>query len=277
MFKTYTINLDRKVEVVKSDDVVIYEKDGDIGRILLNRPQQRNALNLEVLKKLIEAFKQSEENGDSCVVFTSEGKDFTVGLDLKEAYSILKDPRRFEKFLEISESFQELTRVMAAHSGIIIAGLKGYVIGGGFEMTLLCDLRVASKDAVIMLPELSIGTMFSNASTKLLPRIVGEARAKEIFFLGERINAEKAYKLGLVNYIVEPEMLAEELNRMAKKIIEKDLFSLKIAKKLINENQDADMEAVLDRELLALITCSLSEGFKERVKAFVEKRETDSR
>lgn len=262
---------------MKSDDVVIYEKDGDIGRILLNRPQQRNALNLEVLKKLIEAFKQSEENGDSCVVFTSEGKDFTVGLDLKEAYSILKDPRRFEKFLEISESFQELTRVMAAHSGIIIAGLKGYVIGGGFEMTLLCDLRVASKDAVIMLPELSIGTMFSNASTKLLPRIVGEARAKEIFFLGERINAEKAYKLGLVNYIVEPEMLAEELNRMAKKIIEKDLFSLKIAKKLINENQDADMEAVLDRELLALITCSLSEGFKERVKAFVEKRETDSR
>lgn len=256
------------------EDVVIYRKEKAIGKIILNRPQKRNALDLKTLKKLIDAFKQSEENEDLCVVFTAEGKDFTVGADLKYGYSLVSRPDAVQESIEYMKSFQDLTRAMRNHSGIIIAGLKGYVIGGGFEMTLSCDLRVASKDAIIMMPELNLGTMFSNASTKLLPNLIGEARAKELVFLRDGIIAEEAYKIGLVNHIVEPEALTKELDRIAQKIIEKEPLSLRIAKKLINENQDTDINTALETEFSAIMICNTSEGFRERLKAFVEKRKS---
>jgi enoyl-CoA hydratase len=250
---------------------VIYKREGQIGKVILNRPQERNALDLETLKQLTDAFKQSIENEDLVVLFMAEGKDFTVGADLKYGYNLLNKPDAFKESVEYLKTIQELTRVMRKHNGVVIAGLKGFVIGGGFEITLSCDLRVASKDTVIMMPELRLGTMFSNASTKLLPNLVGEAKAKEIMLLQDRITAEEAYKLGLVNFIVDPEKLSDELERIAQKIIAKETFAIKIAKKLINENQDVDVETTLEKELTALISCSLSDGFRERLKAFIEK------
>lgn len=254
--------------------MVIYKKEETIGKIIVNRPQVRNALDLKTLKKLIEAFEQSEENKDLCVIFTAEGKDFTVGADLKYGYNLMSRPDAVQESLEYTKSWQDLTRAMRNHSGIIIAGLKGYVIGGGFEITLSCDLRVASKDTVIMMPELNLGTMFSNASTKLLPNLIGEAKAKELVLLRDRITAEEAYRIGLVNYIVEPEDLMKELDRIAKKIVEKEPLSLRFAKKLINENQDTDINTALETEFSAMMICGLSEGFGERLKAFAEKRKS---
>ena len=251
--------------------VVTYEKVGDVGKILINRPHVKNALSSEVLKKLAEAFEQSRENGDICVIFSSVGRDFSVGLDLKEIYSLMKDSKNSD-ILDFLKSFQEVTRSMLKHDGIIIGGLKGYVVGGAFEMTLSCDLRIASNDTTIILPELGIGMMFSNASTKLLPRIVGKAKAKEIFFLNTKINAEEAYKLGLVNSVVNSDSLMNELENVSQKILEKDYLALRLAKRTINANQESDIEAVLDRELLNMVICSFSERFKEEVKAFVEKR-----
>lgn len=248
---------------------VIYKKEGPIAKIILNRPQERNALDLETLKQLIDAFEQSIENEDLAVLFVAEGKDFTVGADLKYGYSLLNKPDAFKESVEYLGAIQELTKVMRRHNGIIIAGLKGFVIGGGFEITLSCDLRIASKDTTIMMPELRLGTMFSNASTKLLPNLVGEAKAKEIMFIRDRITAEEAYELGLVNLIVEPEKLLSELEKTAQEIATKEPFALKIAKKLINKNQDGDIETTLENELTALISCSLSDGFRERLKAFI--------
>jgi enoyl-CoA hydratase len=250
---------------------VIYKKEGQIGKVILNRPQERNALDLETLKQLMDAFKQSIINGDLVVLFMAEGKDFSVGADLKYAYSLLNKPEAFGESVEYLKTFQELTRVMRKHDGVIIAGLKGYVIGGGFEIALSCDLRIASKDTIIMMPELRLGTMFSNASTKILPNLVGETKAKEIMLLENRITAEEAHKLGLINYIVDPEKLPDELERIAQKILNKEAHAIKIAKKLINENQDMDIETVLEKELIALIACSLSDGFKKRLMAFIEK------
>jgi len=254
------------------EDIVLYEKEGDIGKITLNKPDQRNTLDLETLKRLIETFKTSADNEDVCVIYSANGKHFTVGADLKYGSELLTDNSRVAEAIEFLESFQNLTRAMITHPGIIIAGLHGWVIGGGFEQLLYCDLRIAANDTRIMLPELGVGLFFSNASTKLLPRIIGEGRAKQLMYLGLEISDEEALNIGLVNKVCKPEGLRRILRRNANSIIQKDHVALKWAKKLINENQDASIESVLAEELRVMILTGQSEELKKRLKKFVKDR-----
>ena len=253
------------------EDIVLYEKQGDIGKITLNKPKQRNTIDTQVLKKLIEYFKQSAENGDVCVIYAANGKHFTVGADLKFGYDLLTNKEKLAEAVEFLELWQILTRAMLAHPGIIIVGLKGWVIGGGFEQTLLCDLKIAATDTRIMLPEVGVGLFFSNASTKLLPRIVGETRAKQIMLLGNEISAEEALNIGLVNQVCKPEGLNRILKKTANMIVSRDHLSLRYTKKFINENQDLSIESVLARESIAMITTGQSEELKKRLEKFVKK------
>jgi enoyl-CoA hydratase len=252
------------------ENLVIYEKEGNLGKIILNKPDKHNSLDLLTVKKLIELFKLSAQNNDICVIFTSEGKEFTVGDDLKYSYELIKDIKKLPEAVEFIGSYQELTRVILAHPGIIIAGIHGWAIGGGFEITLCCDLRIAATDTRIMLPELGVGLFFSNGSTKLLSRIIGQGRAKELMLLGKEINAEEAFRIGLVNEVCKPEGLKRVLMRTANSILQKSLLGLKMAKKLINENYDKDIEAVLDNEQMAIITAGQDEECKRRVEIFLK-------
>jgi len=252
-------------------DVILYEKEGDIGKITLNKPEKRNAIDLEMLKNLINVFKKSVENNDVCVIYSANGKDFTVGADLKYGFKLLTDNNRMAEAVEFLGSFQDLTRAMIAHPGIIVAGLQGWVIGGGFEQLLYCDLRIAANNTRIMLPELSVGLFFSNASTKLLPRIIGEGRAKQLMLLGSEINAEEALNIGLINQVCKPEGLRRILKRTANTIIQKDHNALKWAKRLLYENQDDNFESVLAKELRAMILTGQSSDLKKRLEKFVKK------
>jgi enoyl-CoA hydratase/carnithine racemase len=254
------------------DNVVLYEKEGDIAKITLNKPEQRNTIDLLMLQSLIQAFEKSAENEDRCVIYGANGKHFTVGADLKYGFQLLTDENRMAEAVEFLESWQILTRKMVAHPGIIIAGLHGWVIGGGFEHTLACDLRIAATDTKIMLPELGVGLFFSNASTKLLPRIIGEGRAKELMILGNEIAAEKALKIGLVNQVCQPESLKRILKKLAYMITSKGSLALKYTKTFLNENQDLSIESVLARESIAMITTGKSEELKKRLEAFVKKK-----
>jgi len=250
---------------------VLYEREGVIGKITLNKPNKRNAIDFEFLKTLIECFKQSSENEDVCVIYTAKGKDFTVGADLKFGYELISDKTRLDEAVKYLESWQELTREIIAHPGIIIVGFKGFVIGGGFEHTLACDLKIAATDTRIMLPEVGVGLFFSNASTKLLPRIVGETRAKQIMLLGNEISAEEALNIGLVNQVCKPEGLNRILKKTANMIVSKGHLALQYTKKFINENQDLSIESVLARESIAMITTGQSEELKKRLEKFVKK------
>ncbi|MFX0070070.1 MAG: enoyl-CoA hydratase/isomerase family protein [Candidatus Hermodarchaeota archaeon] len=252
------------------EDIVLYEKKGDIGKITLNKPEQRNTLDLPTLQRLIELFKQSAENDDICVIYAAKGKHFTVGADLKYGYDLLTDKEKLPQAIEFLESWQNLTRAMLAHPGIIIAGLHGWVIGGGFEHLLGCDLRIAATDTKIMLPEVGVGLFFSNASTKLLPRIVGEGKAKEIMLLGQEISAEEALSVRLVNQVCKLESLNRILKKTANMIVQKDQYCLQLTKKFINENQDIDIEGVLGRESIAMITTGQADSLKQKLKKFVE-------
>jgi len=254
------------------EEIILYEKQGDIGKITLNKPEQRNTLDLVTLKELINAFKKSAENNDVCVIYAANGTHFTVGADLKYGYDLLTSRERLAEAIEFLESFQNLTRAMIAHPGVIIAGLHGWVIGGGFEQLLYCDLRIAANNTRIMLPELGVGLFFSNASTKLLPRIIGEGRAKQLMYLGTKINAEEAFNIGLINQVCKPEGLRRILRKTANSIIQKDHLALKLAKKLINENQDDTIESVLAKELRAMILTGQSEEVRKRLEKFVKEK-----
>lgn len=254
------------------DDIVLYEKAGDIGKITLNKPDQRNAIDLTFLKRLAKCFELSANNKDVCVIYTANGKHFTVGADLKYGYELLTNKERTAEAIEFLESWQILTRKMIAHPGIIIVGYHGWVIGGGFEHTLLCDYKIAAEDTRIMLPEVGVGLFFSNASTKLLPRIIGEGRAKELMIMGNEINAEEAYRIGLVNQVCPTPSLPRILKKTANMIVSKDHLALKYAKSFIHENQDLSVESVLARESIAMITAGQSEELKKRLEMFVKKK-----
>jgi enoyl-CoA hydratase len=252
------------------EDIVLYEKKGDIGKITLNKPELRNTLDLMTLKKLTELFKKSAENNDICVIYAANGKHFTVGADLKYGYDLVTNPNKLPEAIEFLESWQILTRTMYAHPGVIIVGYHGWVIGGGFEHTLASDIRIAASDTKILLPELGVGLFFSNASTKILPRIIGEGRAKDLMFLGKEISAETALNIGLVSEVCKPESLDRILKKTANIVAQKDYLALRLAKKFINENQDIDIEGVLGRESIAMITTGQSENLREKLRKFVE-------
>jgi len=253
------------------EDIVLYEKSGDIGIITLNKPEERNTITLDVLKKLIELFEMSAENNDVCVIYAANGKHFTVGADLKYGFDLLTNKERLAEAVEFLESWQILTRKMIAHPGIIIVGYHGWVIGGGFEHTLVCDYKIAAEDTRIMLPEVGVGLFFSNASTKLLPRIIGEGRAKELMIMGKELSAEEAYRIGLVNQVCPTPSLSRILKKTANMIASRDHLALRYTKKFINENQDLSIESVLARESIAMITTGQSEELKKRLRKFVKK------
>jgi len=160
---------------------------------------------------------------------------------------------------------------MIAHPGIIIVGYYGWVIGGGFEHTLVCDYKIAAENTRIMLPEVGVGLFFSNASTKLLPRIIGEGKAKELMIMGKELSAEEALRIGLVNQLCPTLSLPRILKKTANIIISKDHLALKYAKSFINENQDLSIESVLARESIAMITTGQSEELKKRLEKFIKK------
>lgn len=253
------------------DENVIYEKKGEIAEIILNKPEKANSLDLSTLNQLIEAYEQSAENEDLCVIYRAKGKHFTVGADLKYGHKLLTDETMMDEAVEFLESWQIFTRKMLAHPGIIIVGYHGWVIGGGFEHTLGCDLRFAADNTRIMLPELGVGLFFSNASTKLLPRIIGEGRAKELMLLGEEISAQRAYEIGLVNKVCKPSGLYRLLKKTANKIVQSGHLALRYTKSYINENQDMNIEGVLTRESLAMIMTGRSEEIKKRLNRFAHR------
>lgn len=249
---------------------VKYNTKSKVGEIILEGPKN-NPLDLETLLDLIVEFKNSAKNQDKCVLFKAVGPNFTVGADLKYIHKLVQE-QDVEKFHEFSMAFQDLSRAMLNHPGIIIAGLHGWVVGGGFEISLSADIRYAATNTRIMLPELSIGTMFSNASTKLLGQIIGLGRAKELMFLGEEISAERGYEIGLINKVCDEEMLNDEMNITAGKIISTiDLHALKLAKALIHKNQDVTIEEVLNNELEILSELSTHEAFIKKINNFVKK------
>jgi enoyl-CoA hydratase len=248
---------------------LLYEKKDGIGIVTLNRPEALNALNSTVYNELYDLFEAIESDADvRAVILRGSGeKAFAAGSDVAEMASM--NTLEVQKFMatirKASDRIYNLTKPT-------IAAISGYALGGGNELAMCCDLRICSEKARFGQPEINLGLIPGASGTQRLPRLIGVAKAKEMIFLGDMIDAATALNLGLVNKVVPPEKLMEEAMAWATKLVSKSGPVLAMAKMAINTGIDTDINSGLNIETRCDALCFATEDQKEGMKAFLEKR-----
>ena len=247
-----------------SQGLVEVEDSSPIATVFMNRPQVLNAYNEELLDELIEKFYNLFERDDiEVIILTGRGtRAFTVGADINWLETL--NSREAKK---ISNKGQEFCKALEKSSQVIIAAINGYALGGGTEIALACDLRIASTRARFGQPEVSLGIIPGFDGTQRLPRIIGMGRAKELLFTGNIIDAEKASEIGLVNKLVTPRDLLTESKELAEEITKQSSQAIKLVKRVINEGID---EKGSNLETEAFGDCFEDEEHHQRMKNFQE-------
>jgi len=247
------------------ESTVLYHREENIGIITLNRPHRLNALTCGLLKSFMETLDAARrDKGVEVVILTGSGKSFCSGEDLKET----SEGKSVETWMDEAERLQDVQRYTLKLDKPLIAAVKGYAVGGGCEIAMSCDIRIAAKSAVFGFPETGVGLTVTNAGTKLLTHLVGLGKAKELVFTGEFIDASEACKIGLANNVVPDEVLMDEALSMARKIAQRSPLALKLSRIAIDQGMSASFEEILELEASHLLTCTLAGNEK----AFVEKR-----
>jgi enoyl-CoA hydratase len=248
---------------------LIYEKKNGIARITINRPEVRNALNIETRRELKTALEDtSEDENVKVVVITGAGdRAFCAGADIREFLEF--HSLQMREYLQLSRA---VTNKIMNMEKPVIAAVNGYALGGGCELAMACDMIVASENARFGQPEIIVGLIPGGGGTQRLPRLIGEKRARELIYTGDIINAKEAERLGLVNKVVPADKLDETLNELLQKLLNRSPALLKIAKATINRSMDTTLTAGLSYELEACSLCFSTEDQKEGARAFLEKR-----
>ena len=255
-------------------DVLLQEKKGEgILLLTLNRPEAMNCFSLELLGALGEAIREANfDNSLRCLIITGDGDDpkkasFSTGADLKERRTMSPDQvRRF--IFTIRNVFTSVEQLRVP----VIAAINGFAFGGGTELALACDLRIASSNVIMGLTETSLAIIPGAGGTQRLPRIVGIAKAKELIFTARRINAQTALEIGLVNKVVEPGILIDSACELAQEIAANGPIAVSQAKFAINCGMDASLSVALPLESKAYEVVIPSKDRVEALNAFAEKR-----
>jgi enoyl-CoA hydratase len=250
-------------------DVVLYERIDRVALITFNRPAALNALNGEVNAMLIASLDRAEQDDEvKVVVLTgSKGKAFVAGADIKEMVSMNPIAAR-EHALKAKKAADRIAYLKKP----VIAAINGFCLGGGMEYALACDFRVASEKARFGLPEITLGIMPGSAGTQRLPRIIGMGRAKELVFTGSMIDAQEAYRLGIVNHVYEPDALLPETMALANKIASKSPVAVSLIKSAMNRGTETDLETAAQFEIDCFALCFATEEQKKGMEAFVNKK-----
>ena len=248
---------------------VLVEKKGSIGILTINRPDKLNALNTHVVQEISSAFSTLESDSDvRVVIITGAGeKAFIAGADISEMQNITP-----LKALEFASHGQKMLEAIENSDKIVIAAMNGYALGGGCELSMACDLRIASENARIGQPEIKIGVIPGWGGTQRLTRFVGKTKTKELVLIGDPISAQEAERIGLINKVVPQETLIEDVMKTAETIAKLGTFSLSAAKHAIDRGLEIDFAKgqELERQFFAL--CFASPDQKEGMTAFLEKR-----
>lgn len=247
---------------------ILLEREGKIGVIKINRPEVRNALNGQTVKEISSAFEALENDQEiGVIVFTGAGeKAFAAGADINE----LKN-RGASEALPISY-LSEIYRRIENSKKATIAAINGYALGGGCELAMACDIRVASENAKIGLPELNLSIIPGAGGTQRLAKIVGKGRAMDMILTGEFISAAEAKEAGLVTNVVPQDELWEAVKEKASIILAKGPLAVQLAKMVINKGFSSDMDTGLMIESLAQAVLYGTDDKKEGTQAFLEKR-----
>ena len=248
---------------------LLYETAERLTTITINRPKSLNALNYETLGELKDALTRAKNDPETKVVLvTGAGeKAFVAGADLNEL--ALLNPMTGK---EVSEKGQALLWLLENLGKPTIAAVNGFALGGGTELALACTMRVASPNAKFGLPEVGLGFIPGYGGTQRLSRLVGKGRAMEIILSAEPIDAEEAYRIGLVNKIFPKDSLMEDSRKFAQKFSQKGAIALRLAMEAVHYGLEMSLEKGLELEAsLAGLTWS-TEDVREGTKAFLEKR-----
>jgi enoyl-CoA hydratase/carnithine racemase len=251
------------------DNILLAEEDGGTLTLTLNRPGVMNSLNFPLLHALRDRIEAVRFRSDIRVVIItgSGGKAFCAGADLKERATL--KPEQVKEFIftirNLFTSIEQLNKP-------VIAAVNGIALGGGTELALASDIRVASSNASMGLTETRLAIIPGAGGTQRLPRLVGKGKAKELIFTGQRIDAQEALKIGLVNKICEQKDLWDECKKMADMICETGPIAIEQAKYAINYGMETDMHTGLAIESNAYWVCIPTEDRLEGLAAFKEKR-----
>jgi enoyl-CoA hydratase len=245
----------------------ISEKDG-ISLVTISRPEAMNALNSEFFRE----FKDYLINLASdvqAIIITGEGKAFVAGADIAEMSEMTS-----EQALEFSKTGQEVFRMLQELDIPVIAAVNGYALGGGCELAMACDIRLAGNKAKFGQPEVNLGLIPGYAGTQRMPRLVGLGNALYYLMTGDYMNAEEALRIGLVQKVVETESLLDEASALAEKIISKGPSAVAKVKKVAREGLELSLDGGSELEKKEFASLFGNEG-TEGMKAFLEKRKPD--
>lgn len=245
-----------------------YEVKGNLGYLTINRPKALNALNTDVLAELADALKEIEaDDAVKAVIVTGEGKAFVAGADIAQMSKLNAVEGR-----AMMQAGHKVMNTIDQMPKPFIAAVNGFALGGGCELAMACDIRIASSKAKFGQPEVGLGIIPGFCGTQRLSRLVGKGMAKYLIYSAEMINAEEAFRIGLVEKVVEPDALMETAEKLANTISSKAPIAVAQAKIAINNGFDMDLKSASQLEVEATTVCFGSEDQKEGMAAFLEKR-----
>jgi len=245
--------------------------DGAIAYITMSRPEALNALGSKVLHELKDALAEVRANrAVRAVILTGEGNAFIAGADIKEMQALAARPAAIREFTELGLG---VLRDIETLPQPVIAAINGFALGGGLELALACDLRIASSDARLGLPEVGLGIMPGMGGTQRVTRLAGRGVASELILTGDLIGAEQAARVGLVNRVVAPAELIKTVRRLAERIASRAPVAVAKAKAAILATQQLPLEEGLAFELERSSEVMATPDRVEGMQAFIEKRE----
>src|SRR5690554_4426926 len=251
---------------------IIYHTENSIATITINRPSKLNALNRETIQELHDALNNADKDSDiRVIVLTGSGeKAFVAGADISEFADFSVDEGE-----KLAAKGQELLFDFVANlSTPVIAAINGFALGGGLELAMAAHFRIASDNAKMGLPEVSLGVIPGYGGTQRLPQLVGKGRAMEMIMTAGMIGANQALQYGLVNQVTTPEALIETTEKIAGKIMRNSSVAIKSAIKAINANYEDGVNG-FNVEIEEFGNCFGTEDFKEGTQAFLNKRKPD--
>lgn len=243
-------------------------KDGSILTITMDRPKAMNVLNNDTLTELKEIFDYAKADDSILgIIITGNGKAFVAGADISQMKDYgSEDGRKYANFAQ--SVFNDIESIEKP----VIAAINGYALGGGCELSMSCDIRIASTKAVFGQPEVNLGVIPCFGGTQRLSRLIGVARAKELIYTARLIKAEEALNYGLVTSVVEEDLLLEEANKIMNTILEKAPIAIKYSKVAINTGINLDLKNALELEKDLAALSFGTEDKTEGMNAFLEKR-----
>ncbi|CAN5321843.1 enoyl-CoA hydratase-related protein [soil metagenome] len=249
-------------------ETILVEKRGGVAVLTINRPDKLNALNSKVHTEGVAALDELRTDDEvRVVIITGAGeKSFVAGADISEFAGQTAVTQR-NSFLE-----KTLFNSIDTFPKPVIAMINGFCLGGGCELALACDIRLASEKARLGQPEINLGIIPGGGGTQRLTRLVGEGKSMEMILSGDMIDAQTALQLGLVNHVFAPEELEAKTMEMANKIAEKAPIALQMAKEAVKLASRSNLDEGMRREVDLFAICFSTEDKEEGVSAFLEKR-----